>query len=212
MSDARTEILQRIRAGLRDVPAPTLPAPYAGAALPPSERRALFEAVLTRVGGVVHVARAESEVAARVCAILTAAQAQRVIVSDARELAALASSGSFEALAPSAARAELLRADAGLTLAQWGIAETGTLVLESSREHHRLASLLPPLHVAVLRERNLLGTLGDALRAIRVADGTPSARTVTFITGPSRTADIELELVVGVHGPKHLHVILCAEE
>jgi L-lactate dehydrogenase complex protein LldG len=92
-------------------------------------------------------------------------------------------------------------------MAQWGIAETGTLVLESAREQHRLASLLPALHVVVLPCSRLLGTLAEAFVRLQ-PNGAPSSRTITFISGPSRTADIELELVVGVHGPKLLHVLL----
>src|SRR6185503_17060568 len=105
-------------------------------------------------------------------------------------------------------RAALLAAELGVSCAQWGIAETGTLVLESARERHRLVSLLPPVHVALLPSARLLGTLGEALAALRTSIGGPASRTITFITGPSRTADIELTLVVGVHGPRELHVLL----
>ncbi|MBL8755761.1 MAG: LUD domain-containing protein, partial [Planctomycetes bacterium] len=107
-----------------------------------------------------------------------------------------------------APRDELLAADAGVTFAQHGIAETGTLVLTSAHEQNRLASLLPALHVAVLPGSRLCGTLADAFAALQGVDGSPIARTITFVTGPSRTADIELTLVVGVHGPKTLHVVL----
>jgi L-lactate dehydrogenase complex protein LldG len=62
--------------------------------------------------------------------------------------------------------------------------------------------------VALLPRSRLLGTLGEALARVRPGAGAPPSRTITFITGPSRTADIELELVVGVHGPKHLTVLL----
>ena len=78
-------------------------------------------------------------------------------------------------------------------------------------EHHRLVSLLPAVHIAILPAAAILGTLGEALAAIRDESGVVRARAITFITGPSRTADIELTLVVGVHGPKELHVILTPE-
>ena len=57
-----------------------------------------------------------------------------------------------------------------------------------------------------------LGTLAEAFAALQKADGGPAARTITFVTGPSRTADIELTLVVGVHGPKALHVLLVRDD
>src|SRR5262249_12350113 len=99
-------------------------------------------------------------------------------------------------------------AELGVTTAQWGVAETGTLVLESAAERHRLISLLPPVHVALLPAGRLLGTLGDALEAVRPARGAPLSRTITFVPRPSRPADIELTLVVGVHGPRELHVLV----
>lgn len=74
-------------------------------------------------------------------------------------------------------------------------------------ERHRLLSLLPKVHFAVLPADRIVATLGDALAAARGAGGAPP-RALTLITGPSRTADIELTLVVGVHGPKELHVLL----
>ena len=104
-------------------------------------------------------------------------------------------------------RRGLMQAAGGLTLAQWGIAESGTLVLDGRREDHRLVSLLPPIHVAILPRSRMLATLGHALAAL-AADGPLTGSAITFVTGPSRTADIELTLVVGVHGPSVLHVIL----
>ena len=107
-----------------------------------------------------------------------------------------------------APREEQLLAGAGLATAQLGIAETGTLVLRSDQEQHRLATLLPDLSIVLLPCSRLCGSLGDAFAQLRLPDGGPAARTITFVTGPSRTADIELHIVVGVHGPKALHVLL----
>lgn len=210
MTDARTDILERIRkglAGVRPVPAPSAPRT---ATVPPGERVARFTSVLERVGGRVQRVRDLDQARSALRSILTEANARRLIVSDAplvRQLTAGLGDG-FVLIEPSAPRAELLAAEAGLSTAQWGIAETGTLVLESAREQHRLASLLAPVHVALLPLERMLGTLGEALAAVRGSTGAPASRTITFVTGPSRTADIELELVVGVHGPKELHVLL----
>ena len=96
--------------------------------------------------------------------------------------------------------------DVGITTAQAAIAETGTLVLDSSRERNRLVSLVPPVHIAIVDASSIFQTLGEALAFIH-QDGNISPA-VTFITGPSRTADIELTLTIGVHGPQELYVIV----
>ena len=107
-------------------------------------------------------------------------------------------------------QSELFDCDMGITTAQWAIAETGTLVLESERERHRLASLVPPVHVAIVEAGRIRRTMAEALELIKNAD-VGLSRTVTFITGPSRTSDIELTLAIGVHGPGELHVIVIDE-
>lgn len=210
MSAAREAMLVAIRTGLRGATAPALPPVAAATAIPASERAQRFVAVLTKIGGRAEIVADAAAAAQRVRAILAEANARSVAISDAPELAAIAAAlpATVRTLAPDASRDELLAADAGITGAQWGIAETGTLVLASASERHRLASLLPPLHVALLPASRLLGTLGDAFAALRGPDGAPASRTITFVTGPSRTADIELTLVVGVHGPKLLHVVV----
>lgn len=96
--------------------------------------------------------------------------------------------------------------DVGITTAQAAIAETGTLVLDAAKERHRFVSLVPPVHVAIVDAATIFQTLGEALAFIHQnGDVSPA---VTFITGPSRTADIELTLTIGVHGPQELYVIV----
>ncbi|MGZ6230256.1 MAG: LUD domain-containing protein, partial [Syntrophales bacterium] len=93
---------------------------------------------------------------------------------------------------------------AGVTGALVGIAETGSLLLTSGAGETLKASLLPEIHVVVLKTSRILPTLTDALALPEV--GTASAGVI--ITGPSRTADIEMTLTIGVHGPGELHVFL----
>lgn len=88
----------------------------------------------------------------------------------------------------------------GVTLAQFAIAETGSLVLEAGPERNRLASLCPEVHVCLVREDAIVATLDDALAKL-------SSRTSVIISGPSRTADIEGVLVHGAHGPRELWVL-----
>ena len=95
--------------------------------------------------------------------------------------------------------------DVGVSTAQAAIAETGTLVLDSACERHRLVSLVPPVHIAIINASAIVETLSDALTLLQKKEISPA---ITFITGPSRTADIELTLAIGVHGPQELYVIV----
>jgi len=90
-----------------------------------------------------------------------------------------------------------------------GIAETGTLMLNSSPGHPSTLNSLPETHVVVLRRDQLVGGYDDAwnrLRASRSGEALP--RTVLLVTGPSRSGDIEQTLQLGAHGPKRLHIVL----
>jgi L-lactate dehydrogenase complex protein LldG len=106
----------------------------------------------------------------------------------------------------------LFDCDLGVTGAQWAVAETGTLVLESDAERHRLASLVPAAHVALVEARRVRQTLGEVLREIDGRGPEGLSRAITFITGPSRTSDIELTLAIGVHGPAELYVVIIGGE
>ena len=95
-----------------------------------------------------------------------------------------------------------------ITSVEWGIAETGTLVLNASSEDVRLATMLAETHVALLPASKIkpdAETLEKDLDGILKTE--PSAY-LTFITGASRTADIERVLAIGVHGPQELHILI----
>lgn len=95
------------------------------------------------------------------------------------------------------------QAQVGITTAVHAVAETATLALDCSPSRPRGTSLLPPLHLAVLRQHRILPTLTELLRRV---PSLPSA--FTLISGPSRSADIELTTVRGVHGPTAIVVYL----
>lgn len=105
---------------------------------------------------------------------------------------------------------KLLDARIGVTQADYAIAETGTLVLISGAEQHRLLSLVPPIHVCLLDSGQIVPALGSLLARLqqRFATGDITPQAITMITGPSRTADIEHTLTMGVHGPVALHVLI----
>lgn len=97
--------------------------------------------------------------------------------------------------------------DIGFTVCDLGIAETGTLVLDSSSEEVRLATMVCETHVAVLPQSKLRATSFDAEpELLEFMASTPNY--LSFITGASRTADIERVLALGVHGPLELHILL----
>lgn len=101
---------------------------------------------------------------------------------------------------------EIFGYDVGISTVQAAIAETGTLVLDSACERHRLVSLVPPVHIAIVNASAIVETLEEALALLQKDKEISPA--ITFITGPSRTADIELTLAIGVHGPQELYVII----
>lgn len=109
-------------------------------------------------------------------------------------------------LPPEEQRRILLECGVGITSCDCAIAETGTLMVLSRPGQERVASLLPPMHVAIVERRQIVPDLIDAFDLLKPA--LPS--NVTFITGPSKTGDIELQLTTGVHGPGKWRVIVIA--
>ena len=87
-----------------------------------------------------------------------------------------------------------------------GVAETGTLLVRSGTDSPNLLHLLPEAHIVVLDSAHIVGGYEDALDMIGREEAWP--RAATFITGPSRTADIEKTPQIGVHGPRRLHIVL----
>ena len=108
-------------------------------------------------------------------------------------------------------RKEVRQAGLGLTGADYALAETGSIVILPRRGLSRLVSLVPPVHVALVRPEELLEGLDDLFLLRRLEyyrNGGEMGSYLNFITGPSRTADIEMTIVQGVHGPKEVHLVL----
>jgi L-lactate utilization protein LutC len=180
------------------------------AAVPPVER---FSQNLEAVDSHCILANGEIEVARALTGIIaqlqgTKLKARRIALSDEpaveRLSRLLATKVDQITVAPDAAA--LFGYDVGITTVQAAIAETGTLVLDSEHERHRLVSLVPPVHIAIVEAAQIYQSLGEVLTALHQKERVSSI--VTFITGPSRTADIELTLAIGVHGPQELYVIV----
>ena len=118
-----------------------------------------------------------------------------------------------------AVRRRLSESSMGITGADYAIAETGSVIVLPRRGLSRLVSVVPPVHVAIVRPQDILGTLDDLFTLRRLEyyqngehGNHDMGSYLNFITGPSRTADIEQTIVVGVHGPREVHMILLDEE
>ena len=117
----------------------------------------------------------------------------------------------FGELSRTASRAQIAQVPVGITTALAGLADTGSVVVASGPGQARAASLVPPIYLAFLRTSDIYPNL-RAWMAQQGAALLPQTANLVIITGPSRTADIELTLVVGVHGPGEIHVILIDPE
>ena len=107
----------------------------------------------------------------------------------------------------------------GITGADYAVAETGSVIVLPRQGLSRLVSVVPPVHVAIVRPQDVIDTLDDLFTLRRLEfyrnggpDGGDMGSYLNFITGPSRTADIEQTIVVGVHGPKEVHLVMLEQE
>ena len=110
-----------------------------------------------------------------------------------------------------ALREEIVAAGIGITGADYAVAETGSVVVMPRRGLSRLVSLVPPIHIALVQPDDVIESMDDLFLLRRLEyhrQGGEMGSYLNFITGPSRTADIEQTLVVGVHGPKEVHLLL----
>jgi iron-sulfur cluster protein len=109
-------------------------------------------------------------------------------------------------------REKFIAAAVGISGANMAIAETGTIVLVTNEGNADLTTTLPPVHIALFGMDKLVATLEDAVAVLRMLprSGTGQVMTsyVNWITGPSRSADIEQSLTIGVHGPRELHCVV----
>lgn len=171
------------------------------------------EAILT----LVSLVREWSAKSAVTCSpeVLYGLQVEEGLRSAGLEVEAGGSAERMEEAERLVKRRSAAAADVGVTGVDFAVAETGSLVLISGKGRPRAVSLLPPRHVAIFGKGQLVPTiesLGVFFELLhREPDRSMSGASITFITGPSRTADIELTLTRGVHGPKEVHAIFVEE-
>ncbi|OEU87407.1 lactate utilization protein C [Streptomyces abyssalis] len=219
MSEARAEVLHRIRRALADVPDDERPQDvpvardYSRSAPPgadPAQAAKLLAERLADYGAAVRLVP-EDAVARAVADALAARGAARVVVPGGfpREWqAGLTTEGTGTPVRilsddPRVPVSELDRTDGTVTTAATAIAETGTLVLDGGPGQGRRAlTLVPDYHLCLVRAGQVVFGVPEALARL------DPARPLTFVSGPSATSDIELERVEGVHGPRTLEVIV----
>ena len=231
----RSEMLGRVRTALgRTKPeseGPALPPLDLAGVMPPlapEDYLAKFEAEWAKVAGVAYRIANTEELDLALQQILATTETQTVALSQNPLLTELQLSDRLTALGKAvtswggrdgAADPDALAnfkqasfaAGAGITGVEFVLAESGTLVLTSITEGTQVASLAPPVHIALYRRSQLVGSLDEVLAKLPISQSSqqPSpTRSVVFITGTSRTADIEQILIRGVHGPREVHAIL----
>jgi L-lactate utilization protein LutC len=220
MNTTRDEFLQRVRQavaeGNRAGGSAALPergsVGYQGAGADSVTR---FRDEFAAAGGQTHLVRDRAGAAAVVLDLVRARSVRRVVMGGGDVLAELQVVEPLHAVGVEVVetgtqetnRDTFFAADLGLTGVDYLIAETGSVILASRTEQPRSLSLLPPIHVAVAQRRQVLPDLFDLFALLgKGLDELPAC--LSIITGPSKTGDIELRLVTGVHGPGECHVIL----
>ena len=202
--DARAAVLARIRAALADGPAPVaIPREYDPTLAPETD---IVELFVERVRDYRATVRRTSPdgLATTIAAILAERAGHRLVVPSG------VPAGWFAAAEvdivrdePAMSHTELDALDGVVTGCAVAIAETGTIVLDAGPDQGRRAlSLLPDLHVCVVRVDQIVGSVPEAIARVS------PTRPLTWISGPSATSDIELQRVEGVHGPRLLDVVV----
>ena len=218
LGETRAEFFGRIRRALPGTAVPPAEGPDLSPARLASRDDDLVELFLRNAASVGMQARRveEAELPAAIVELLrdlgnTEARSVALGVVSARDRGIVESAVAQAGCAIASREPDaLFDADIGITDVHAALAETGTLVLHARQEQARGVSLVPPVHVAIVRPRYILPDLLDYAAQVDAAASPPPSCTV-LVTGPSKTADIEGELIRGVHGPAEVHVWVVAE-
>lgn len=214
---SKERILNNLKTNSRPFPnAEARPASYRSVtALSDANQIARFTAEVERLTGKVYPVQSSDEVFSTLIGII--GTDKRVLAWKTLPLPKLADqlrAEGVEIVTPTlqddqrgATLADMETVRVGVTGADAAFATTGTLALVTTPEQARLPSLLPVVHVALLSKDKLYDTL-EAWMQTEGRAAMLTSRSIAFVTGPSRTSDIEMQLILGVHGPRDLHVII----
>jgi len=157
---------------------------------------------LTEVNGTVITAANEKDAAQKLHALLSERNIKRLYCTDKYLLKTLHKSVTLEN-----GKEEFENMEAAVTLCEALVARSGTVVVSSAGSGRRM-NVFPPVHVVWAFQKQLVPFISDAIEMLKKKYGTGLPSQVTFVTGPSRTADIEKTLILGAHGPRELIVFL----
>ncbi len=223
--DSRKEILTRIRTGLygstdlhqqREI----IRKSTSISAEPPVEKSILinqFVDEVTKVSGNAKIVESEDAVKDFIMSFVEERGISSFAIWESDFIQRLQIGDGFQSkglrLAHTDKKEEMADAGIGITEADFAIADTGTIVLIANEKQPRTVSLVPPVHLAIVKSSLILRNINDlfSMLANSISEKTSTEEItscMTFITGPSRTADIELNLTLGVHGPRELFVLI----
>jgi L-lactate dehydrogenase complex protein LldG len=209
VSSARENILKKIRQALSN----TVPVPFPQSEgndsvfQPPTQEPELeFAENFTRLQGRFSYCISEDELANQLQQLLAARKWDKIYCRENNLKQMLAAAG-FNISYTN----DLINCDASITGCEWLIARTGSIVMSSAQPSGRTTSVYAPVHICIAYTSQLKYDVKDALLQVKNKyDKLPSL--ITLATGPSRTADIEKTLVVGVHGPKEVFCFLVEKQ
>jgi L-lactate dehydrogenase complex protein LldG len=223
MSSSREEFLSRVRQAVDAGNRPGRGGPIEADNFPgfresDTDLVERFRDRFTTVGGIFHLVSDEEACVQEILRLVATKAAHRLLLGagkliDHLDLAnRLRHTGTdltlVNELDSHSCRDPFFAADIGVSGVDCLVAETGSVVLHSGSIQPRSLSLLPPVHIAIAEQNQIVADLFDLFPSSQDESGQTLPSCITIITGPSKTGDIELQLVTGVHGPGEIHVIL----
>jgi L-lactate dehydrogenase complex protein LldG len=205
-SSGKEAILKNIRKALvhsTDIPYPAIEKADFSFHTPKEDLAVLFAEKFSSLLGKFSFCDSEEDLVQQISELVETKNWEEVYCTDENIKSALSSFG-FKSFS----NKELKDADVSITICEVLVARTGTLVLSSAVSSGRTTSVYAPVHICIAKVSQLVYDVKDAIAFLQTKYGGQLPSMISFATGPSRTADIEKTLVVGVHGPKEVYCFL----
>ena len=202
---ARDTILKKIKQALKQpVPVP-FPAIQSVQSFTPLQQEPALEFAerFTQLQGRFSYCSSEAELVSQLLALASSRKWEKLFCRETAIRAMLAHNGMNANYHPT-----LADCDVAITNCEYLVARTGSIILSSSGESGRTVSVYAPIHICIAYSHQLVNDIGDGMEQLLLSGENKYPSLVTLATGPSRTADIEKTLVVGVHGPKEVFCFL----